>query len=97
MRLDRGNFSFQSTLPAWGETRYGFQQLPQCLFQSTLPAWGETIKDTVAAKVATVFQSTLPAWGETFGTRMKFCTIKYFNPLSPHGERHKLESEEQKK
>ncbi len=34
---------FQSTLPAWGETRWGYAPLStDLIFQSTLPAWGET-------------------------------------------------------
>ena len=33
---------FQSTLPAWGETRLVSRVRHQIRFQSTLPAWGET-------------------------------------------------------
>ena len=33
---------FQSTLPAWGETRPVGSTFSRCIFQSTLPAWGET-------------------------------------------------------
>ena len=33
---------FQSTLPAWGETRIDAHSCPVKGFQSTLPAWGET-------------------------------------------------------
>ena len=57
-------------------------------FQSTLPAWGETDMDDLFAAKTPEFQSTLPAWGET---RRRSNTGKgktYFNPLSPHGERH---------
>ena len=35
---------FQSTLPAWGETRRRRQKPRPSRFQSTLPAWGETRK-----------------------------------------------------
>ncbi len=42
MRLDSGNFSFQSTLPAWGETTVRTTDDYCYGFQSTLPAWGET-------------------------------------------------------
>ena len=34
-----------------------------------------------------IFQSTLPAWGETGGRGLSEKSAKYFNPLSPHGER----------
>ena len=39
----RAGFRFQSTLPAWGETRRQPPSTSGCEFQSTLPAWGETI------------------------------------------------------
>ena len=34
-----------------------------------------------------VFQSTLPAWGETLSVGRRATNCRYFNPLSPHGER----------
>ena len=33
------------------------------------------------------FQSTLPAWGETHAWHAMAKDLRYFNPLSPHGER----------
>ena len=56
-------------------------------FQSTLPAWGETIFGVTAGSFNT-FQSTLPAWGETSTHIPSRQSPQYFNPLSPHGERH---------
>ena len=55
---------FQSTLPAWGETRRRPANCPWQKFQSTLPAWGET-RGVCERLRAVEFQSTLPAWGET--------------------------------
>ena len=56
---------FQSTLPAWGETKWKTITLDgDSLFQSTLPAWGET-EATENIHSFIPFQSTLPAWGET--------------------------------
>ena len=58
--------TFQSTLPAWGETivLLGVIHLKNP-FQSTLPAWGET-GDVDIRLIDVLFQSTLPAWGETY-------------------------------
>ena len=60
------------------------------VFQSTLPARGATrwtIKNTRLEK----FQSTLPARGAT--PLLIICVRRaYFNPRSPHGERHYIES-----
>ena len=64
----------------------GYFQAPR--FQSTLPAWGETAT-VLARRRGTIFQSTLPAWGETCSQRCPRRFFSYFNPLSPHGERHK--------
>ena len=58
---------FQSTLPAWGETKSVEGNSPvHGKFQSTLPAWGETNASSLCHGVP-IFQSTLPAWGETVG------------------------------
>ncbi len=55
---------FQSTLPAWGETRSLGTTVSCWRFQSTLPAWGETFT-LPSGDIFPQFQSTLPAWGET--------------------------------
>ena len=61
---------FQSTLPAWGETRSPAFDKIFWRFQSTLPAWGET--GMSLARIADeLFQSTLPAWGETGSAAIK--------------------------
>ena len=57
------------------------------VFQSTLPAWGETKISRAIMYFITKFQSTLPAWGETLSVGRRATNCRYFNPLSPHGER----------
>ena len=37
------------------------------------------------------FQSTLPAWGETRPVLSEWIATDNFNPLSPHGERHRAQ------
>ena len=56
-------------------------------FQSTLPAWGATSFFSPYSPQAK-FQSTLPAWGATAQDLKVTLPIVYFNPRSPHGERH---------
>ena len=146
---------FQSTLPAWGETRAATpRRRRRKIFQSTLPAWGETchVCNIVRRNLISIhsprmgrdigvmgkwawqdisihsprmgrdesaelvdddhvisihsprmgrdrgrhrpehrlgFQSTLPAWGETMRHPSVFASLSHFNPLSPHGERHR--------
>ena len=77
---------FQSTLPAWGETRRPPRPEQPPRFQSTLPAWGETRCPQLPGERA-IFQSTLPAWGETEQFEAACDSYRHFNPLSPHGER----------
>ena len=56
-------------------------------FQSTLPARGATILKASYLSRCT-FQSTLPARGATTGVKSNPTGGTYFNPRSPHGERH---------
>ena len=60
------NFRFQSTHPAWGETRWFAKKDVILEFQSTHPAWGETNRYGLYRRNL-LFQSTHPAWGETDG------------------------------
>ena len=55
-------------------------------FQSTLPARGAT-GHLCFTSSSPVFQSTLPARGAT-AMAWNWKTTRYFNPRSPHGERH---------
>ena len=59
------NTVFQSTLPAWGATKWLFARAVKAAkFQSTLPAWGATFHEPSYEEWDS-FQSTLPAWGAT--------------------------------
>ena len=78
---------FQSTLPAWGETRPHHSVYAVFLISIHSPRMGRDGWRWDGPTTASGFQSTLPAWGET-GTSRRAQEIKsYFNPLSPHGER----------
>ena len=57
------------------------------VFQSTLPARGATL-DVVKLGRQGEFQSTLPARGATAAEPGRDGIRPYFNPRSPHGERH---------
>ena len=57
------------------------------VFQSTLPARGATIPHCCLLP-RNGFQSTLPARGATCATAFSIVLTVYFNPRSPHGERH---------
>ena len=76
---------FQSTLP---DPRSRAPVTAIARFQSTLPERGETLLPFSPARRGEVFQSTLPAWGETPPRTACRPLPPYFNPLSPHGERH---------
>ena len=56
-------------------------------FQSTLPARGAT-EPPARASSRQQFQSTLPARGATVAHPVTTERLIYFNPRSPHGERH---------
>ena len=79
--------SFQSTLPAWGETSSARRRnRPRSRFQSTLPAWGETPPAPDPPCRAGNFNPLSPH-GERPGTFVPHPKRGDFNPLSPHGER----------
>ena len=59
------DFTFQSTLPARGATRYAYSPLRRSAFQSTLPARGATARTPGVRGSRETFQSTLPARGAT--------------------------------
>ena len=74
-------------LPARGATFYAYRKRINSTFQSTLPARGATARDDIMHYLQT-FQSTLPARGATLAITMRTFRACYFNPRSPHGERH---------
>jgi len=56
-------------------------------FQSTLPAWGETYLEK-AATGQEVISIHSPRMGRDYADMGRHKCSVYFNPLSPHGERH---------
>ena len=82
-------YSFQSTLPAWGETLNVCRSELAELFQSTLPAWGETRGQTGRRRCVYHFNPLSPH-GERRNTSRCAYRMGNFNPLSPHGERPSL-------
>ena len=79
---------FQSTLPAWGETDGIILKNPsRKIFQSTLPAWGETLGD-IRPVGAVQISIHSPRMGRDPSDTLMATLSSYFNPLSPHGERH---------
>ena len=52
------------------------------------PRMGRDFSSMYTANPIIQFQSTLPAWGETNRFTVMRSNRQYFNPLSPHGERH---------
>ena len=78
---------FQSTLPARGATGALLRRVASGLFQSTLPARGATAADD--QRVAAVGISIhAPRTGSDRCRRRTTPLPQYFNPRSPHGERH---------
>ena len=65
-----------------------FPDFSSGLFQSTLPARGATRVHHGRIPREYIFQSTLPARGATRSSSRLTALWCYFNPRSPHGERH---------
>ena len=78
---------FQSTLPAWGETRRKRPSTQRKPNFNPLSPHGERLIAGAPESCGSAFQSTLPAWGETNGGQSWREDRDHFNPLSPHGER----------
>ena len=57
---------FQSTLPAWGATFFGFDKRSVSRISIHAPRMGSDSIRITDASVNELFQSTLPAWGATF-------------------------------
>ena len=58
----------------------------ESLFQSTLPAWGETQRVAYQLRLRLISIHS-PRMGRDFQQRLD--AGQHFNPLSPHGERHR--------
>mgnify|MGYP006972855509 CR=1 FL=1 len=83
-----GNQGISTHAPRTGsDTALSTASRVRLTFQPTLPARGATIK-RVETALAKRFQPTLPARGATSAPRQGKRHAPYFNPRSPHGERH---------
>ena len=78
---------FQSTLPARGATLQANLASGHRYISIHAPRTGSD-NMAVRAYPEKIFQSTLPARGATTARRGADTTSFYFNPRSPHGERH---------
>ena len=77
---------------------HGERQLYSCQVTSWLisihsPRMGRDQSLMTPPTIQHRFQSTLPAWGETRRAPQSMAETAYFNPLSPHGERHIAKNE----
>ena len=79
--------AFQSTPSAWRETSL-LHYLLNCFFISihSLRMEGDSLQIKPLSP-ATIFQSTPSAWRETYLNAIFIHSIRYFNPLPPHGGR----------
>ena len=80
---------FQSTLPARGATRHFLNCKRTHRFQSTLPARGATVAGFAAGKIAQI-SIHAPRTGSDHTSKVTKGVSRYFNPRSPHGERHSI-------
>ena len=83
----RGNFLFQSTLPARGATRGRDAPTRAVVFQSTLPARGAT-RPSCYAHQGCEISIHAPRTGSDARRKPNAKPSADFNPRSPHGERH---------
>ena len=79
---------FQSTLPARGATSIISERTARRAFQSTLPARGATKIGTRPAE-SKYISIHAPRTGSDQYCHKASASKPYFNPRSPHGERHK--------
>ncbi len=84
---------FQSTLPAWGETFEPYTRKRKTKISIHSPRMG---RDAVAVVIAAAIVISIhsPRMGRDCTNTPKCPCIRYFNPLSPHGERHILDKYE---
>ena len=77
---------FQSTLPAWGETR--FCTTCRCIQQISIhsPRMGRDVSMLLMAQGMTISIHS-PRMGRDGQSSFQFGRDRHFNPLSPHGER----------
>ena len=78
--------TFQSTLPAWGETGARAAGLREGDYFNPLSPHGERRRWGQSALWPTGFQSTLPAWGETVGASITAIIGIFQSTLPAWGE-----------
>ena len=81
---------FQSTLPSRGETLHTQCAAAYTTISIHSPLTGRDTPCSRKLKAERAFQSTLPSRGETQSMSCPSPSVIYFNPLSPHGERHRF-------
>ena len=79
---------FQSTLPARGATAHAVHFRPEAGISIHAPRTGSDLRSAFTVASLVIFQSTLPARGATGAIGPLLLIANYFNPRSPHGERH---------
>ena len=79
---------FQSTLPARGATSRKEHENCGARISIHAPRTGSDYQEALDIATERLFQSTLPARGATRIGRKREDEGRYFNPRSPHGERH---------
>ena len=77
---------FQSTLPAWGETGLPDTVDSRFLISIHSPRMGRDLH-WLHYRTARPISIHSPRMGRDVQLPSRFCTLLYFNPLSPHGER----------
>ena len=77
--------TFQSTLPAWGATATGVEQVLREEFQSTLPAWGATVSVKRRWLSAWHFNPRSPHGERRTRTCFSSCTSQFQSTLPAWG------------
>ena len=82
--------TFQSTPSAWRETRIVQNSpVPEIQFQSTPSAWRETNTFAERSEMQKISIHSLRMEGDLPAQDLSRLPITHFNPLPPHGGRHK--------
>ena len=85
--FERLAFTFQSSLPVRGATRFMFPTSSETIFQSSLPVRGATIDAIYPAASSAVISILAPRAGSDGEARAFQRAPPNFNPRSPCGER----------
>ena len=82
----KGEWGFQSTLPAWGETLYALRFMTVRMISIHSPRMGRDLFGLYIVFCTMDFNPLSPH-GERHAPLRGCICCSYFNPLSPHGER----------